>query len=52
MSGMHNNFSNGVSCVGENGTYGFTTSAAGISTTVDNSHTDPARVRVMFIGDN
>ena len=52
MSGSHNNFSNGVSCVGENGTYGFTTSAAGISTTVDNSHTDPSRVRVMFIGDN
>ena len=52
MSGSHNNFSNGVSCVGEYGSTGFSSSAAGISTTVDNSHTDPARVRVIFIGDN
>ena len=52
MAGSHNNFSDGVCVVGENGLVGFSTSAAAIQTTVYNALSDPARVRVIFIGDN
>ena len=52
MAGSHEAFSDGVCVVGENALVGFSTSAAAIQTTVYNALSDPARVRVIFIGDN
>ena len=52
MAGSHEAFSDGVCVVGENALVGFSTSAAGIQTTVYNALADPNRVRVIFIGDN
>tara|TARA_Y100000114_G_C11700330_1_gene298107 strand:- start:597 stop:983 length:387 start_codon:yes stop_codon:yes gene_type:complete len=51
-AGMHNRTSNGICCVGEDPTRGYTTGFATMRCTLDNALTDPSSCRFMFVGDS
>ena len=52
VAGIHNNFSDGVSCIGQDGSNTSNTQKFSIMTTVYNGGSDPAAVRVIFIGNS
>ena len=52
VAGIHNNFSDGVSCIGQDGSNTSNTQKFSIMTTVYNGGSDPSAVRVIFIGNS
>ena len=50
VAGTHNSFSNGVSCIGQDGSNTTNSGRYSMLTTVDNAVTDPSEVRLIFTG--